>query len=86
MIGFWQPGEAVMPSYFDQLSHPFQCKNPQCREGFDKPLRSLVHANEVVCPKCGTAEEDIRESKRTGQIGKDFDTATQLDKKISEKE
>jgi transcription initiation factor IIE alpha subunit len=80
MGSFLSLKEVVMPSYFDQLSHPFQCKNPQCRENFEKPLRSLVIVDEVVCPKCGSTQ-DIRESKRTGEIGKDFDTATELDKK-----
>ena len=71
-----------MISYFDQMTHPFKCSNPKCGEPFKKPLRSLFHADEVVCPKCG-ATEDIRESKRAGSIGLDFHTASELDKQVS---
>ncbi len=49
-----------------------------CGETFKQVLRRLLQADEIICPKCGMAI-DIRESKRTGEIGKDFDTATQLD-------
>jgi hypothetical protein len=73
-----------MPNYFDQVSHPFHCKNPQCGARFEIVLRSLICVNEIICPKCG-AVEDIRESKRAGQIGKDFDMATELDNKLNEK-
>lgn len=73
-----------MTSYFDKLLHTFHCENPKCGHVFQEVLRRLLKAKEVVCPKCGTAI-DISESKRTGEIGKDFDTADQLDKQAAQK-
>jgi hydrogenase maturation factor HypF (carbamoyltransferase family) len=58
-------------SYFDVTLHPFKCESPQCGETFEESLRSLFHASEVVCPKCGMSI-DIRESKRTGKISFGF--------------
>jgi len=66
-------------SHLDYPPHIFQCENPQCGNAFEKSLGSLVYANEVVCPKCGTSI-DIRESKRTGDLGLWFSTAGELDK------
>ncbi len=71
-------------SYFDQILYKFTCENTECGKVFQPVLRELVHTDEVVCPKCGTAI-DIRESKRHGAIGKMFDTASELDKKAREK-
>ena len=73
-----------MPSYFDQMSHPFKCAKPQCGEVFNETYRRLLKADEVTCPKCGTSI-DIRESKRTGEIGLWFNTVSELDKKANEK-
>jgi hypothetical protein len=69
-----------MPSAYDEMPYNFQCVNPQCAKSFQMSLRSLLpaHVKEVACPHCGTAI-DIRESKRTGPIGKAFDTANQVD-------
>ena len=72
-------------SRFDQMFYKFACENAECGEVFKPVLRELVNADEVVCPKCGTAI-DIRESKRHGAIGKLFDTASELDKKAREKQ
>ncbi|MGH6642620.1 MAG: FmdB family zinc ribbon protein [Bradyrhizobium sp.] len=66
-------------SYFDKILYDFKCESPVCGQKFQEILGRLLQANEVVCPKCGVAV-DIRESKRTGDIGKAFDTANQLDK------
>jgi len=71
-------------SFFDEYSYMFQCANPDCGETFNQRLGSLLYADKVVCPKCGAAI-DITESKRTGDIGKWFDTATELDKKVRKK-
>lgn len=71
-------------SFFDEYSYTFQCANPECGEMFNQRLRSLLHADKVFCPKCRTPM-DITESKRTGDIGKWFDTASELDKKIRKK-
>jgi hydrogenase maturation factor HypF (carbamoyltransferase family) len=71
-------------SAFDQLQHEFACPNPKCGNRFKQVLRRLLHVNEVICPKCGTAI-DIREAKRTGDIGKAFDTANQFDAQTAEK-
>ena len=70
-------------SPFDDFFHDFKCESPKCGETFSHVLRSLLDADEVVCPKCGTAI-DIRESKRTGEIWHDFDNASELEKKINE--
>lgn len=66
-------------SYHDQMFHDFKCKSPKCGHLYKVILRQLLHADEVTCPKCGV-KQDIREDKRTGEIGKEFDTANQLDK------
>lgn len=72
-------------SYFDQMFHTFACENPKCGKEFKQILRSLLKADEVLCPHCGTAK-DIREAKRyPGKIWHDFDTAQQLDIKGKEK-
>jgi hypothetical protein len=42
-----------MFSFFEKLFHPFECPNPNCRHKFYGLSRWLIHANEVVCPKCG---------------------------------
>jgi hydrogenase maturation factor HypF (carbamoyltransferase family) len=73
-----------MISYFDQMLHTFNCENPQCGHCFQEPLRSLLYADEISCPKCRT-KIDIRASKSSGQLGKDFDTAVELDKKHEDK-
>ena len=69
-------------SRFDEMKHEFVCENAECRETFKQILRSLLNTNEVICPKCGAAK-DIRESKRHGPLGKDFDAASELDKQAS---
>jgi DNA-directed RNA polymerase subunit RPC12/RpoP len=71
-------------SYFDQLLYSFICKDPKCGQQFAQTLRSLIKANEVVCPKCGTAI-DIRESRRTGDIGLTLNDAAELDKQRDQK-
>jgi DNA-directed RNA polymerase subunit RPC12/RpoP len=65
-------------SYLDRMLHTFRCM--QCGHRFQKALRSLLSENEIYCPECGSAQ-DIRESKRNGEIGKLIDTAEQLDKR-----
>jgi hydrogenase maturation factor HypF (carbamoyltransferase family) len=72
-------------SYFDQTPHSFTCPNPQCGQVFQEPYRRLLHLDEVACPACGTTI-DMRESKRTGEIGLWFNTIAELDKKANEKE
>jgi transcription elongation factor Elf1 len=71
-------------SHFDQLSHSFTCPNWQCGQVFQETYRRLIHLDEVVCPACG-ATIDIRESKRTGEVGSWFNTVAELDKKANEK-
>lgn len=68
-----------MASYFDKSFYPFRCKNPKCRMGFRKVLRTLIASDEFTCRFCGTVL-NIRESKATGDIRKAFDRATALDK------
>ena len=72
-------------SYYDQMLYKFTCENAECGEVFQTVLRELVHVDKAFCPKCRTAI-DIRESKRHGTIGKQFDTASELDKKAREKQ
>ena len=67
-------------SRLDEYLHQFRCEAPECRKTFKKVLRSLLHADEVVCPHCGTTI-DIRESKSSGDIGRDFDMANDFDNK-----
>ena len=47
---------------FDLDFVTFHCKHSQCGEVFEKSLRDLAGADEVICPRCGTAarigEED----------------------------
>ena len=74
-----------MVSYFDQLFYAFRCENPQCGKEFEQILRGLLKTNEVTCPECGAAI-DIREAKSTGDLGKKFDTASQLDKQAMKKD
>lgn len=66
-----------MVDWFKEKFYAFTCENPQCGEGFEQILGSLVEVDEVVCPKCATTI-DIRESKRHGDIAHDFDTANEL--------
>lgn len=68
-----------MPSHLDELTYPFQCENPKCGQQFKETLRRLIQLDEIVCPKCGM-KKDIRESKRTGDLGTWFSTAGELDK------
>jgi DNA-directed RNA polymerase subunit RPC12/RpoP len=65
---------------FQQIIHPFRCQREGCGQPFGKRLSLLQRVDEVFCPKCGAAI-DIRESKRTGAIGKDFDTANEQNKR-----
>ena len=53
----------------EQIIHHFRCQ--RCGKKFDKRLSELQRVDEVSCPKCGTVI-DVRESKSTGAIGKDF--------------
>ena len=53
---------------FDEGTHEFKCSAPQCRHVFKKTYRSLLNADEVVCPKC-LRSQDIREAKRSGELG-----------------
>jgi hypothetical protein len=71
-------------SRFDLMFHSFKCPNPQCGEVFDESYRRLLELDEVVCPKCGVSK-DIRESKRTGEVGSWINTVAELDKKPDEK-
>jgi len=67
-------------SHFDQMFHTFRCQNVKCGKVFQEVLRKLLKANKVVCPECGHPI-NIRDSKKTGAIRKDFDTAQALDTK-----
>jgi hydrogenase maturation factor HypF (carbamoyltransferase family) len=71
-------------SNFDLMSHPFKCPLPECGQTFEETYRRLIYADVVTCPKCGM-KIDIREAKRTGDLGKWFDTCAELDKKRKEK-
>ncbi len=71
-------------SHFDLLFYEFQCPSPECGERFKQILRGLVQDEKVPCPKCGAAI-DIRETKTTGELGKWFDTAAQLDIQANQK-
>lgn len=71
-------------SFFDQRFHQFRCENPECRETFEKTIRSLLKPKKVFCPECGTAI-DISESKSSGETGLDIDLCYQLDKKLRQK-
>jgi transcription elongation factor Elf1 len=71
-------------SYFDKMSHSFKCPNAQCSKVFEQTYRSLLQADTVVCPACGTSI-DIRGSKLTGDIGSWFTTIAWLDKKDNQK-
>ena len=72
-------------SYFDLMSHPFKCESPQCGETFETSLRSLFHENEVVCPKCGMYI-DMQSPRERGRLALDFNTATQLNKKLNKRQ
>lgn len=74
-----------MPSHFDSMTRQFKCENPQCGKLFEETLRGLIKPDKIFCPACGTAI-DISESKRTGEIGLDFNTASELDKLDKSKE
>jgi hypothetical protein len=77
-------GRQIMFSFFDQLFHSFECSNPKCRHKFHGLSRWLVHANEVVCPKCGT-RQNIELDQTAGKLGEDFDSANELNMKAREK-
>jgi len=72
-------------SHFDTMSHEFECPKPECRHVFPETYRRLLKLDEVVCPKCG-ATIDIRESKRTGEVGSWINTVSELDKKACKKQ
>ena len=40
---------------FDLNFVTFRCKHPKCGEIFEKSLSDLAGADEVICPRCGTA-------------------------------
>ena len=65
-----------MTSVFDLWRHEFHCS--RCLRSFQIVLRMLLQVSEVTCPRCG-AEKDIRESKSTGEVGKDFRMAKRFD-------
>ena len=65
-------------SYFDRLPYSFVCPSPSCGRQFEQILRSLIGADEVTCPGCG-AVIDIRETKRTGDLGLTLKNAGELD-------
>ena len=56
------------------------CSAPQCRQVFHKTYRRLLYADLVLCPKC-LRLEDIREAKRSGELGSWLNTVAKLDKK-----
>ena len=74
----------AMTSAYDEMSHTFTCENTQCGHRFQKLLRGLLKADKVVCPECGVAI-DIHEAKRTGKVGLDFNTASEIDKQSAQK-
>jgi hypothetical protein len=76
------PGRQIMFSFFDQLFYSFECSNPKCRHKFHGLSRWLVHANEVVCPKCGT-RQNIELDQTAGKLGED--SANELNMKAREK-
>ena len=71
-------------SYFDQLLYSFICKDPKCGQQFAQTLRSLIKANEVVCPKCGTAI-DIRKVQANRRYRTTLNDAAELDKQRDQK-
>jgi hypothetical protein len=65
-----------MFSFFDKLFHPFECPNPNCRHKFYGLSRWLIHANEVLCPKCGThakPSSDQRAGETQESLGESVD-------------
>jgi hydrogenase maturation factor HypF (carbamoyltransferase family) len=72
------------PDYFQIMEHTLQCRRSECGEKFNEPLARLVYPNEFPCRKCGEPI-DLREAKLHGELGKDFDTATQLNKQAMQK-
>ena len=71
-----------MFGFFDKLFHPFECPNPNCRHKFYGLSR--IHANEVVCPKCGT-RKTIELNQTAGERGGDSDSANELNMKARRK-
>jgi hypothetical protein len=66
-------------SYLDKLLYSFICPNMECGIQFTQLLRSLVEADQVRCPRCGTVI-DIRQSKGGGEIGQIIQEAISLDR------
>ena len=73
-----------MFSFFAKLFHPFECPNPNCQHKFYGLSRWLIHANEVVCPKCGT-RKTIDLNQTAGERGDDSDSANELNMKARRK-
>jgi hypothetical protein len=73
-----------MFSFFDKLFHPFECPNPNCQHKFYGLSRWLIHANEVVCPKCGT-RKTMELNQTAGDRGDDSDSANELNMKARRK-
>jgi DNA-directed RNA polymerase subunit RPC12/RpoP len=67
-------------SLLEQLCHTLKCS--ECSEVFDQNYRSLLEADVITCPKCWKPM-DLRESKRTGEIGSWFNTIAKLDKQFT---
>ena len=47
---------------FDLDFITFRCKHPKCGEIFEKSLSDLAGADEVICPRCGTAARSQKEN------------------------
>ena len=49
--------DIAMAAGFDLDFITFRCKHPKCGEIFEKSLGDLAGAEEVICPRCGTAAQ-----------------------------
>ena len=47
---------------FDVDFITFRCKHPKCGEVFEKSLGEIAGAEEVICPRCGTAAQISEEN------------------------
>ena len=47
---------------FDLDFITFRCKHPKCGEVFEKSFGEIANAEEVICPRCGTAAQISEEN------------------------
>ena len=64
---------------FDLDFITFRCKHPKCGEIFEKSPGDIAGADEVICPRCGTAAQ-ISEENHFLAVARALEERTLADK------